>query len=299
MLHTKKKIAGAFLLFLTAGLNAQTEVSGFYPKKKELTIAPSYTYKSYDRFYLGNELADEIPANMGEISSQIFNIYGEYGISNRLSVSLNLPYISIENSTGALDPFSGESSADGLQDLSVFLKGKILEEKTGDIGILALGAAAGIGLPIGDYDGRGILSLGSKATAYTLNGIAQFTTKFNAFAELQTGYSLRDNSDYEVPNAILHGIKIGYYNRFFYIHSQLAIQNSIDGLDIGTPEFGEAGGPAALPQTEVDYTNLNFNLYIPLIQNKAGVSTNFSTTLDGRNTNKETSFSFGLIYKSF
>jgi len=72
----------------------------------------------------------------------------------------------------------------------------------------------------------------------------------------------------------------------------------MSGLDIGTPEFAEAGGPNILPETEVDFTNLSFNFYIPLYKNTIGVSTGYINTLDGRNFSKESALTFGLVYTS-
>ncbi|WP_188112059.1 transporter [Aquimarina sp. RZ0] len=299
MLHKSKKslIGAVLLLLISPSVMAQTEVSGFYPQKNELTIAPSYSYKSYDKFYIGTELNDGNPAGLGSISSSIINLFGEYGITNWLSASINLPYIYIESETGAPDPVLGESSTSGLQDLSLFVKGKIAGTKVSNLGNLEVGAALGASIPIGDYEGEGVLSLGNNANAYNLNLLAQFTSSINVFTELQAGYSLKESSEHAVPNAMVYGAKVGYFNRYFYVHAQLAIQDSMDGLDIGTPEFAAAGGPAALPQTEVDFTNINFNLYVPVYKNSIGVSTAYNQNLDGRNFSKESSFSLGLVYK--
>ncbi|WP_299894324.1 transporter [uncultured Aquimarina sp.] len=299
MLHkSKKSFLGAMvLLCFSAPLVAQTEVSGFYPQKNELTIAPSYSFKQYDRFYRGTELTEGNPAGLGSISSYIVNLYGEYGITNWLSASLNIPYIFIESETGEPDPVQGTSSVEGIQDLSVFLKGRILEKNINSLGKLGIGAALGTSIPIGNYEAEGVLSLGNNANTFNANVMAQLTTKVNFFTEVQYGYSLKDNSDFDVPNAQVYGIKLGYFNNYFYTHVQLAVQDSMDGLDIGTPEFAEAGGPRALPQTEVDYTNINVNLYIPVYKNEIGVSTAYNQNIDGRNFSKETSFSFGLVYK--
>lgn len=282
---------------LCSSLTAQTEVSGFYPQKNELTIAPSYSYKQYDRFYAGTELTDGNPAGLGSISSYIINLYGEYGITNWLSASVNMPYILVKSENGTPDPVLGTTTVDGVQDLSVFVKAKILEKQIKSIGRIGLGAALGGSLPVGNYEGEGVLSLGNNANTANLNVLAQLTTKFNLFTELQYGYSLKDNRDYDVPNAQVYGIKLGYFNRHFYTHVQLAVHDSMDGLDIGTPEFAEAGGPRALPQTEVDFTNLNVNLYIPIYKNEVGLSTGYHKNLDGRNFSKESSLSFGLVYK--
>ncbi len=300
MLHkSKKSLIGAVLLVLISSSTiAQTEVSGFYPQKNELTIAPSYSYKIYDRFYRGTTLTDGNPAGLGSITSFIINLYGEYGITNWLSASINLPYISVQSEDGVLDPVLEKSTIYGIQDLSVFMKGKIVEKNLKKVGKIGLGAAVGASIPVGDYEGEGVLSIGNNANTYNASLLTQFTSSINVFAEAQAGYSLKESSKFNVPNAIVYGVKVGYFNRYFYAHAQLAVQDSMDGLDIGTEEFVAAGGPSVLPETEVDYTNLNFNLYVPFYKQTVGVSAAYNTNLDGRNFSKESSFTVGLVYKS-
>lgn len=298
MLHkSKTALFGAALLMGTFCAQSQTEVSGFFPSQNELTLAPGYTYKSYSNFYRGDELTEGAPAGAGRISSYIFNLYAEYGFTDWLSANVSLPYIDQQNANEILDPVSGEADASGLQDVNLNVKARAVRAELGDFGKLDLGVAAGYGMPVGDYEGRGIISIGTNATAITGRAIAQLTTSKNYFVELQGGYSLRDNSDYEVPNAMIYGMKLGYFNEFIYFHGQLAYQDSMDGLDIGTPEWVAAGGPAALPQTEVDFLILNVSFYVPILKDLGGISASVNTTLDGRNVSNEDAFSIGMVFK--
>ncbi len=298
MLHKfKKPFLGAMLLFCPfLATFAQAPVNGFYPEKNTLTIAPSFSYKSYDQFYRGNTLTEGNPAGLGEISSSIVSFYGQYAILDWLSTTLTLPYINVESETGALDPVQNVSRVDGIQDLGVFMKARILEKKFDNSSKITLGGASGVTFPVGDYEGAGVLSLGNQATAINGSAILQYTTSFNIFSEIQLGYSLKNSSDFDVPNAMGYSAKIGYFNEFLYIHAKLDIHDSMSGLDIGTPEFAAAGGPAILPETEVDYTNLSFDFYVPIYKNDIGISAGYGTTLTGRNYNKESAISFGLVY---
>lgn len=300
MLHkSKTSLIGVLLLvcpFLT--VLGQIPVDGFYPKKNTFTLATSYSYKSYNQYYQGTTLTKENPAGFGEISSSILSLYSQYAIVDWLSATLTLPYINIESEGVALDPIQKVDKVNGIQDLGLFLKARILEKQFENSSKIALGGASGITFPISNYEGGGILSLGNKAT--TINGAAifQYTTPFKIFSEIQLGYSVRGSNDFDIPNAMLYSAKIGYYNSLFYLHAKLDIQDSLSGLDIGTPELGQAGGAAALPETEVDFTNFSFNFYIPIYENKIGISAGYGTILNGRNANKESSISFGLVYTS-
>ncbi|WP_298309852.1 hypothetical protein [uncultured Aquimarina sp.] len=292
-----KKAFIILCLVCISSVSAQTIINGFFPKKKDFTVATSYSYKSYDNFFRGSTESKANPMNMGEISSTIVSVYGEYGILNWLSTAVTLPYISTQNETGVLDPVSQTSEVSGVQDLSMFLKAKVLEKNLKNSSKIAIGGAAGVSLPVGGYEEAGILSLGNGATAFDGCGFIQFKTASNLFIELQAAYSLRNNSDFEIPNATLFSAKLGYYNKWFYAHAKIGSQNSLDGFDIGSPEFAAAGGAQALPETEVDYTNFYFDLYIPIYKQSVGISSGYTTNMSGKNFDRASGFSLGLVYK--
>ncbi len=298
MSHKSKNVLLGIVLLLcpTLSVLAQVPVNGFYPKKNTLTIAPSYSYKSSDQFFRGSTLSEGNPAELGKISSSIVSFYGQYAILDWLSSTVTLPFISVKSETGQPDPVQNVDQVDGIQDLGIFTKARILEKKYDNSSKITLGGAFGATLPVGNYEGAGVLSLGNQATTVNGSTIFLYSTPINIFSELQLGYSLRNSNDFDIPNAMLYSAKVGYHNELFYVHVKLDIQDSMSGLDIGSPEFGAAGGAAVLPETEVDFTNLSFDFYIPIYKDNMGISTGYGTTLTGRNYNKESVFSFGLVY---
>ncbi len=296
--YPKKKLWLLLFLISISSLSAQTIINGFFPKQNEFTFASSYSFKSSDRFYRGNTLSQSNPMNMGEISSSIINVYGEYGFSNWLSSTVTVPYVSVRNENEVLDPIQGVNTVEGVQDINLFLKAKIADKKFNNSYRVSVGSAIGVSLPVGGYEEAGILSLGNGATAYDGCGFIQFKTPSNLFIELQAAYSLRTNSDFEVPNAMLYSAKLGYYNKWFYAHAKVGAQNSLSGFDIGSQEFIDAGGAGALPETRVNYTNLFLDLYIPVYKNSFGISSGYAVNMDGRNYDKASSISLGLVYKA-
>jgi len=298
MITPPKKMIVLLFLVTISSLSAQTLLNGFFPKKKELTVASSYSYKSFDDFYRGTSTAVPNPMNMGEISSSVISIYGEYGVLDWLSTTVTMPYISTQNESGALDPVLGVNQVEGVQDLSLFLKAKILNRTFSNTSKLSFGGATGVTLPVGGYEEAGVLSLGNGATAYEGCGFVQFTAPSNVFIELQAGYSLRNNSDFEIPDAVIYSAKLGYYNKWIYTHAKVGVQNSLSGFDIGSQEFVNAGGPNALPETRVNYTNLYLDVYVPIYKQNFGVSSGYAVNMDGRNYNRASSFSLGLVYKT-
>lgn len=292
-----KKMIWIFSFVSISSLSAQTIINGFFPEKNDFTFASSFSFKSYDTFYVGKTESESNPMDMGEISSSIVSIYGEYGMLDWLSTTITMPYISTKNEQGVLDPVLGVNQVEGIQDLGLFLKAKVIDKNFDNNSKLSVGGAAGVTLPIGGYEEAGILSIGNGATAFDGCGFIQLATASNFFIELQAAYSLRNNSDFEVPNATLYSAKLGYYNKWFYAHAKVGNQNSLSGFDIGSQEFVDAGGPGALPETEVDYTNLNVDLYVPVYKDSFGVSSGYTVNMDGRNYDRASAFSIGLVYK--
>lgn len=298
LFNSKTKIIGAGALLLSSCVFAQLPTNGFYPKKNNLVIAPTYSYKTYDQFYMGENLNEGNPAGLEEITASILSLYAKYGITNRISASLTLPYISLTSKNGTPDPVQNTDKVNGIQDLGLYLKGLILKKDFNNSSKLSVGAATGITFPLSDYEGGGVLSLGNQATSFNGEAILHYETPFKIFTEAKLGYSVRENDDFNIPNALMYSAKLGYIHKYFYTHIQLDVQDSTSGLDIGTDEFVAAGAAAILPETEVDFKNLSFTLYVPVYKELIGISGNYAKVIDGRNVSKESGVSFGIVYNS-
>ncbi len=273
----------------------QILLDGYFDEKGSGSIVGSYLYKKYDRFYFGKDLTDGNPANLGRISSNIVTLYGKYAFTDWLAGVVNLPYISIKSETGEKDPVLGENKVSALQDLSIFAQAKAYSRKF-DTFKMNIAAGLGVTFPASDYDPRGVLSIGNKATAVDGVLIANFSFYNGLFIEAAGGYSIRNNSDFDIPNASLWKFKLGYSHRFFYLYTGLGIQNSIGGIDIGSPEFVEGGGLEIIPETQVDYVSFDVSLYVPVYKG-LGVNGNYGIIADGRNIGKSDYVGGSLIYK--
>lgn len=295
--QSKHKLFNSLLIasVSVSSVMAQADVSAFFPEKNELSIAPSYTYKISERFFRGIPLNPGNPLGVGDIRSYIVNIYAEYGITDRISANLSIPYIWLEGDVLESNELVPITEVDDFQDLSLEIKGKIFGTDVDGIGNISLGAVAGITTPLSDYEGSGVISIGNATTTYNGGLIAQYITPQNIFLALKGGYSYRDTNDAGVPNATVWAAKLGYFNDFLYLDTQLSHQNSLDGIDIGTPEFAAAGGPAALQQTENDFMLWSFSLFVPIYES-IGITSSYVNTIDGRNFGKEKGFSIGLVY---
>jgi len=292
-LHICLIIAGIFLF--QNNLIGQVVMDGFFPEKGRSTLAIGNTFKSYDKFYRGKTLTPGNPENFGSVSSTITSIYSTYSFSDRFTGIINLPYISIKNENGILDPFHGESKVSGFQDLSLGAKVKLLEKSFSKTSKLTVGGGLVAVFP-GNYEEAGILSLGNGAMAIEGLVLVQYQIHGGLFAELQSGYSLRQNKDFDIPNAFIGEFKLGYAHSKFYVATSIGFQNSANAIDVGSEEFVMRGGAAALPETEVDYTVLNINGYVPFGKTGLGVTGGYGRVLGGRNAGLQNYFTVGIVY---
>jgi len=276
-----------YFLFNSSG-QAQGILNCHFSDKNNGSFAISYTGKSYDKFYRGDQLTEGNPADFGKISSNIVSLYGEYSLTNWLTGIINIPFISVKNENEVNDPIHGENKISGLQDLSLYFKAKAYQKET-DAGTFTFGAGVGLSMPLSGYVAGSILSIGNRATA--INGIllVQYMFKNGLILEMTPGYSSRSE---DVPNALIYDAKIAYAHSKFYLSLVYSNQNSSDGIDIGGDGFA---GPPDLPKTKVNYNVLDFNLYVPVISG-GGVTVGYGRVLGGRNVGKESYTKVGLAF---
>jgi hypothetical protein len=270
---------------------SQTGVSGFMKPAKEGVVSFSSSAESYDKVLLVPSEIDGVPV-FNEVSINSYNLYGEYGLSDRFTISINIPYIQSEGeATSATLAENGfENKRDGLQDLSLNLK-YLIKEFNFSGSSLSLMGNLGLETPLSSYEVdeglQSILAIGNQSTRVNTVGIATFKLNNGVFATGQLGYSLRSE---DVPDAILSQLKIGYAAEKFYGDVFIGAQKSTSGVDI----LGE-GFQGFFPATEVSYTRIGVNLFAPIYKD-FGASGGFSQIVDGRNIGTATGFYLGLNY---
>lgn len=270
---------------------SQTGVSGFMKPAKEAVVSLSYSAESYDKVLLVPTEINGVPV-FNEVSINSYNLYAEYGLSDRFTLSINIPYIESEGdaSSATLGETGFENTRNGLQDLSLNLK-YLIKEFNFSESSLSLIANLGLETPLSSYEVdeglQSIIAIGNQSTRVNTVGLATFKLKNGVFVTGQLGYSLRSE---DVPDAILSQLKIGYAAEKFYGDVYIGAQKSTSGVDI----LGE-GFQGFFPATEVSYTRIGVNLFAPVYKN-LGASGGFSQITDGRNIGKASGYYLGLNY---
>lgn len=280
------------IMLMASSAMAQSPVSGFMKKKGEGSVVLNQFRESYEKVFLVPAEIDGVPV-FNKVSITSTSLYGEYGISDRFNVIVNLPYVKAEgNASEAVLQNNGfENERSGIQDIKIYGKYSFLSKEIGTNKLDILGSV-GFETPLGNYSAdeglQSIIAIGNESTRFTGLGIAQFMTDFGLFATGQLGYSLRSN---EVPNAVLSEFKLGYAGSAFYLDAFVASQLSgKDGVDI----LGE-GFVGFFPATRVNFTRIGANAYVP-VSKFAGIVGGVNAYVAGRNIGKSTGFYAGLAF---
>lgn len=293
-----KLVALTILLCMAnATIKAQGLVDGFFNKKGEGNISLSYSYSSYDKFYVAEVEMDGVPAH-NEISQNIYNLYANYGITDRLTAIINLPYISTKGK-GDPDPVNGTTEQSEIQDLSMVLKYD-LHTKGFNNGNIKFFTALGGSIPFG-YEPNGILSIGNGAATIDTKLGTHYKNNSGFFGTLALGYTFRgkadnnlgvgDGSDFDAPNSFNSLIKLGYSSAAIYLDAWFDSQTTTgDAVDIGASEFF-----GNFPETKVNYSRIGANVFVPIIEN-FGANAGVGVLVDGRNIGKSTTITLGVVY---
>lgn len=287
-IFTKSAILSTCIV-LGFGVNvfSQSPLTGFMQGKHGGGLSFSTTHEHYKSAFLFPEPIDEIPV-FKEVSVNSFNIYGIYGVSDKLDVVVNIPFIKTFGSADAatLSGLGYTNTQDGAQDISAFAKYQFAKK-----GHVAFQAGAGITTPLSNYSVvsslQSFIAIGNQATTYNGFLLTHFKDERGFFITGQVGYSFRTT---EVPNAVLSELKIGLATPRFYISGQVGNQTSTSGVDIFRPGFTNF-----FPAVRVNYTKVGGTIYAPIDGNLA-LSFGGGAIVDGRNIGKSHYGSAGLTY---
>src|SRR6187401_1617159 len=168
MKNLRKKFGRHFLILLCISaslskVSAQTDMDALMMSKNNFCVGPMYTYSSWKDYWEGTFKRDN--ANLGTVSSQMFSVMGNYGITDKINVLFGRPYIKTKASQGTLH------GQQGLQDLSLWMKWMPIEKKVGK-GLLSVYGLGGVSFPVSNYVADMLpVSIGLGSTNVTFRGM--------------------------------------------------------------------------------------------------------------------------------
>ncbi len=272
-IRTRSVLAVAICIAAASAPALALDLNGFLREKGHGDVAISYTTESYDEFWRGEEKVSN--PGVGEVDTQSLAIWLAYGITDRVTLIANLPYVEAEG-----DGTAGFEEKD-LSDFSALAAFRLAE--SGD-GRHSFTGAAGLRTIASNYLADNPVSVGDGTADWLVRAIYQFRHK-RFYVSQQVGYDVRGG---DAPNGFPLYTEIGHtwgrttVNAFY----QMLISES--GTDIGDPGF-------TFPSNEEEYERVGAKAFVRA-RDRVGFAVSAFTTLDGRNSGDATGFSLGVDF---
>jgi hypothetical protein len=283
--------------FTSLACLSQTEIDGVMMEKNGLCIGPMFGYSSWTNYWEGTLKRENL--NLGDVSTQMYSVMGNYGITNKLNVLFGLPYVKTKASAGQLN------GQEGLQDLSLWVKWRPISKKIGS-GRLSVFAIGGYSFPVSDYTGDFLpMSIGLESKNLSLRGMVDYQ-KGSWFGTISGTYVRRSNIEldrnsyyttemhysYEVkiPDAASLNARFGWRDKGLIAEAFFDHWNTLGGFDITRNNM-------PFPSNEMDLSRVGFNFkYDMPFHRQLSLTGNVFTTVAGRNVGKATGFNAGIFY---
>lgn len=288
------------LLLLIAGMlpaTAQTDIDGIMMIKNNFCLGPVYGHSSWKKYWEGTGKRENL--NLGTVSTQMFSVMGNYGVSNKLNVLFSVPYVKTKASAGTLH---GQK---GIQDGSLWVKYMPLERTVlnGDLSVYGI---AGVSIPLSNYVADFLpLSIGLRSKTLSLRAMADYQAG-RFFVTGSGTYVFRGNikidrdayyttemhytNEVYMPDALSFNFRAGY--RYGNLVAEAIADNwtTLGGFDITRNNM-------PFPSNKMNATRLGAHVKyeVSAIQGLSLIADG-SYVIAGRNVGQATSIDAGLFY---
>ncbi|HEX6848066.1 MAG TPA: hypothetical protein VF144_13880 [Chitinophagaceae bacterium] len=287
----------SLLLIIDISSTAQTDIDGIMMEKNALCVGPMFGYSSWKNYWEGTLKRENL--NLGTVSTKMFSVMGNYGISNKLNVLFGLPYVLTKASAGQLN------GQEGVQDLSLWVKWKAYTKKIAS-GRLSLFAIGGYSLPLSDYTADFLpMSIGLESKNLSMRGMVDYQ-RGSWFGTLSGTYVVRSNvtldrdayyttamhysNEVDMPDAASFNVRAGYRDKGLIAEAVFDIWNTLGGFDITRNNM-------PFVSNEMDMSRIGFNFkYDMPFHPPLSLTGNVMTTVGGRNVGQSTGFNVGVFY---
>ena len=298
-LLTMKKIflIPILIAFTSLACLAQTDIDGIMMEKNAFCIGPMFGYSSWKNYWEGTLKRENL--NLGTLSTQMYSVMGNYGITNKLNVLFGLPYVKTKASAGQLN------GQEGVQDLSLWVKWKAFSKKIAS-GRLSLIAIGGYSFPISDYTADFLpMSIGLESKNLSIRGMADYQ-RGSWFGTVSGTYVVRSNitldrnsyyttemhytNEVDMPDVASFNIRAGYRDKGLIAEAVFDHWNTLGGFDITRNNM-----PFASNEMDMSRIGFNFKYDMPF-HPQLSITGNVMTTISGRNVGQATGYNAGIFY---
>ena len=291
----------AFFILLVSGkqmLLAQTDMDAIMMGKNRLCIGPMYSYSNWKNYWEGTLKRDNL--NLGTLSTQTFSVMGNYGITSKLNLLFNVPYVKTKASAGTM------KGMQGLQDLSLFVKWMPLEKEMMG-GVFSVYGIAGASVPLTNYVADYLpLSIGLRSKTASARLMADYQTG-SIFVTASGTYVLRDNikidrtayyttemhftNEVNIPNGGNLNVRAGFRNERLIAEAVLNSWKTFGGFDISRNNM-------PFPGNRMNATTVGANFKYVLLpkQHEVSLVAGGNTTVAGRNMGQSATVYGSVFY---
>jgi hypothetical protein len=286
------------LLFLIhPSAKAQTDLDAIMMTKQNFCVGAMYNYSSWKNYWEGTFKRNN--QNLGTVSTKMYNLMGTYGITNKLNVIFNVPYVQTHATAGTLHGMKG------FQDLSLWVKYLPVEKEVGN-GVISVYVIGGFSTPLSNYIAAYLpLSIGLHST--TVSGRLMVDYQLgNFFATASGTYTYRNditidqNSYYttqeilsnkvDMPSVLSFNGRAGYRSERLIAEAIFSKMNTLGGFDIRKNDM-------PFPSNKMNATMLGVNFkynfkMVPGLSLVAGGN----TTVAGRNVGQSIAYEGSVFY---
>jgi len=285
------------LALSNTALHAQTDEDAIMMAKKNFCLGGMYSYGSWDHYWEGTFKRDN--QNIGTVSNQMIGFMGTYGVSSKLNLILNLPYVTTHASAGTLH---GQK---GLQDLSLWVKWMPIEKDLG-AGTFSLYTLGGFSTPTPNYIADFLpLSIGLHSTNVTgrltldyqlhrffVTASGSYVYRNNIKIDRTAYYTTEQHNTNEVkmPDVAMEQLRIGYRSSHLIAEAVASNMTTLGGFDIRKNDM-------PFPSNKMNATNVGVNVKYTIKSLPAlSIIGDAMYTVAGRNVGQTTMFGGGVFY---
>ena len=288
------------LVSLSVPLHAQTIDDGIMMGKHDLLTGNLYSHESWDQYWEGT--LKRVNGNIGTITTQTNIWSANYGITDRLNVIANVPYVWTRASQGVLHGIQG------FQDITLAAKYNFFEKPSPASARCGPLPSPSAGIPLTDYNpelpplsiGSGSKRVSGRFTVnlqsdpgWFLNGSTAYT--WRAQVTLDRPYYFTDDQfvmsdQVDMPNAFDYVVSGGYMKRGLMAAVSLSQQRTLGGGDIRRQDM-------PFVSNRMNFSKVGAMVMYPIPKiRRLGFEFAYGYTFDGRNVGQATSFMAGIRY---
>jgi hypothetical protein len=276
---------------------AQTVDDAIMMNKKQWCNGLIYMNNSWNKYWEGSKLRSN--ENLGTVTTQSVTLMSNYGITDKLNVLVNVPYVWTNASAGTLQGLKG------FQDIDLDVKYEFYSTSLGK-GKLSMIGLLGLTTPLSHYEndflpmsiGLGSTNISGRLTLDYQQGIF-FTTLSSAYT-WRSDVTIDATSYYEngihytdqvyMPNQLYSNFFIGIRKTNLILQAQVYNMYTFGGSDIRTNEM-----PFPANQMNMTSVGAHVKYFLPFLPNLEVIG-GADFTIAGKNMGQSRMYTGGLFY---